>query len=189
MDASADAHQGRLRRSVAAIREYLMTHFPGHIVEDKRDIECHRWTFALEKGNDRRLLRVEDEVLDLDAEEVIRRLVRLQVAHRLRDDVRDAQALLVSEEGTQIAATLTVTPKPAPPNPPGARGSQAGITTGLAGSRDVAPKVFGASQMRCPDHRKHPEVNNLRMGDSKWLVDVRACCEPFLKQIEAALAS
>ncbi len=102
-DASARAHQERMGRSIPAVREYLEGHLPDCVIEtDKRDIEHHYCTFAIEKGNDRRLLRVADEVLDLDADGIRRHLRDHQIARRLREDVLAGQALLVRTDDIHV---------------------------------------------------------------------------------------
>ena len=86
--ASANAHRARMQRGVATVCEYLDAEFPGFIadaLERGSDGSARRFrTFRIQRGDETHLLRVTDEVLDLDAEGTGGLLQRFQVALRIR---------------------------------------------------------------------------------------------------------
>jgi hypothetical protein len=81
---SAEEHRRRMERGVGAVREYLQAQFPGYVVETlergSRNSDRRIRTFRVRKDSEEYLLRVVDEVLDLDAEGVSSLLLEFGVA-------------------------------------------------------------------------------------------------------------
>src|SRR6266849_6308412 len=84
---SADEHRRRMERGVGAVCEYLQAQFPSHVVEaldrGSRNSDRRVRTFRVRKDSEEYLLRVGDEVLDLDAEATSkdRKSTRLNSSH------------------------------------------------------------------------------------------------------------
>jgi len=77
-----------MERGIGAVREYLQAESPGHAVQvlepGNRDFDRDTRTFKVRDDNTKHLLRIVDEVLDLDAEGVGRLLRAFRVAQVLR---------------------------------------------------------------------------------------------------------
>lgn len=109
MDASAKAHHARMKRGAAEVLAYLQEQFHGYAIEaperSDRDTGSDVRTFWVRKGEERSLLRVSDEVLDMDAEGVRRHLQLLSIALPLRR-MKRGEALMVTTDGTRVEPIL-----------------------------------------------------------------------------------
>ncbi len=103
--ASARDHHERMERGVAAVRVYLQAQFPDYVVEalerGSHDLERHARTFRVRRDSEQYLLRVTDEVLDIDTEGVDGIFQKFGVASALRQ-VGSMQSLVVSTHGTRV---------------------------------------------------------------------------------------
>ncbi len=101
---SADEHRRRMERGVGAVCEYLQAQFPSHVVEaldrGSRNSDRRVRTFRVRKDSEEYLLRVGDEVLDLDAEATSNLLQEFGVAGMLRG-AGSGTAVLVTTDGTK----------------------------------------------------------------------------------------
>lgn len=101
---SPEAHRARVLRGVAAVLAFLRAQDPQSTVEvfpnNSHDIERRARTFQIRNGGGRILVRVSDEVLDLDAEGVTRLLRRLPVARAVRMAPADAVVAVTTHDVT-----------------------------------------------------------------------------------------
>lgn len=117
-DASLKAHHERVERGVAAALAYLQAQFPGYAVETAEhssdDFARSVRTFRVCKGGEQLLMRVSDEVLDLDTDGVSAHLQKFGVARALRQ-VSSGMALLVTTSGARASALIRPATRPASP--------------------------------------------------------------------------
>ena len=102
--ASPEAHRARVLRGVAAVRAFLRGQVPQSTVEvlpeNSHDIARSTHTFEIRNGGWRILLRVTDEVLDLDAEGATRLMRELPVARAVRAAPIEAVVVVTTHDVT-----------------------------------------------------------------------------------------
>ena len=115
-DASPKAHHERVERGVTAALAYLQAQFPGYTVETPEhssdDFARGVRTFRVRKGSEQFLMRVSDEVLDLDTDGVSAHLQKFGIARALRQ-VNSGMALLVTTSGASPSALIRPATRPA----------------------------------------------------------------------------
>lgn len=115
-DASLKAHHERVERGVTAARAYLQAQFPGYTVETAEhssdDFMRGVRTFRVRNGSEQFLMRVSDEVLDLDTDGVSAHLQKFGIARALRQ-VSTGMALLVTTSGASTSALIRPATRPA----------------------------------------------------------------------------
>lgn len=86
-----EAHRARVLRSVSAVLAYLRMQFPKSQVEvfprNGNSVEYGMPRFEIWDGRQRIMIRVTDEVLDLDADSVMQLVRQLPVARMIRNAV------------------------------------------------------------------------------------------------------
>lgn len=102
--ASPGARRARMFRGVAAVLAFLRAQDPQSTVEvlpkNSHDTERNVRTFSIRNGGAHILVRVTDEVLDLDAGGVTRLLRQLPVARAVRMAPTDAVVAVTTHEVT-----------------------------------------------------------------------------------------
>ena len=100
--ASREAHRARVLRSSSAVLAFLRGQFGRSKVEssplDGKDIKNGANTFAIRDGGQLTLVRVTDEVLDLDADGVMRLLRQFPVAQTIRNAAPGAVIVVKANE-------------------------------------------------------------------------------------------
>jgi hypothetical protein len=106
--ASHETHRARVLRGSSAVLAFLRGQFPRSRVEisplDGTDIKNGGNIFTIHNGSRRMLVRVTDEVLDLDNEGVMRLLRQFAVARTIRNATTGEVVVVKTNEVTVESA-------------------------------------------------------------------------------------